>query len=155
MENKLLEIKAAITAALAAVGLFLGWKGVLALAWALVMCIDYITGSAAAIKAKEWSSKVAREGIWHKLGMIVVVATVFIVDMIMAVSIPNIPLLNISWPDPLCPLILVWYIFTEIGSIIENAGKMGAPVPAFFVSVMKVGFNVVNKAVEEGTKKNE
>lgn len=155
MENKLLEIKAAIVAALAVVGAFLGWKGILALAWVLVMCIDYITGSAAACKSGEWSSKVAREGIWHKCGMIVVVATAFVVDVIMSVSIPNIPLLNISWPDPLCPLILTWYIFTEVGSIIENAGKMGAPIPAFFVSIMKAGFNVVNKAVEEGTKKNE
>ena len=27
------------------------------------------------------------------------------------------------------PVVLVWYIFTELGSIAENAAAMGAPVP--------------------------
>ena len=31
----------------------------------------------------------------------------------------------------LCPLVVIWYILTEAGSIIENAGALGAPVPGW------------------------
>ena len=37
----------------------------------------------------------------------------------------------------LCPLVLVWYIVTELGSVVENAGKLGAPVPGFLLRYMK------------------
>ena len=30
------------------------------------------------------------------------------------------------------PIVLLWYILTEAGSIIENCGRLGAPVPAWF-----------------------
>ena len=29
----------------------------------------------------------------------------------------------------LCPLVVIWYILTEVGSIIENAGALGTPIP--------------------------
>ena len=29
----------------------------------------------------------------------------------------------------LCPCVLVWYLLTEAGSIVENAGALGAPIP--------------------------
>lgn len=152
MEMKLLELKAAIAAVFAALGVFLGWKGILALAWVVCMLFDYISGTAAACKAGEWSSKVAREGLWHKGGMIIMVMVSFLVDMIMLAAIPNIPVINIAWPAPVFPLVLSWYIFTEIGSVIENAGKMGAPVPEFFVKIMKVGFKKIDEVVSKQTE---
>ena len=36
-------------------------------------------------------------------------------------------------------VVLVWYIFTELGSIAENAAKMGAPVPAWLVRLLAEG----------------
>ncbi len=28
-------------------------------------------------------------------------------------------------------IVAAWYIFTELGSVIENAAKLGAPMPKF------------------------
>ena len=35
--------------------------------------------------------------------------------------------------------VLVWYIFTELGSIAENAAAMGAPVPGWRVRILAQG----------------
>ena len=43
------------------------------------------------------------------------------------------------------PVVLVWYIFTELGSIAENAAAMGAPVPGWLVRILAQG--------KEGAKK--
>jgi phage-related holin len=37
----------------------------------------------------------------------------------------------------LCPLVVVWYILTELGSIAENAAAMGAPVPEFLKKILQ------------------
>ena len=37
------------------------------------------------------------------------------------------------------PVVLVWYIFTELGSIAENAAAMGAPVPGWLVRILAQG----------------
>ena len=46
---------------------------------------------------------------------------------LMLVICGNIPVLNITWPGMILPLVLAWYIITELGSILENAIKLGAP----------------------------
>lgn len=35
------------------------------------------------------------------------------------------------------PIVLVWYIVAELGSIVENAGKLGAPIPKFLVKAIQ------------------
>lgn len=80
MNGNLLTVKTAIVAFFTALGAFLGWKGVMLLAWVLVMALDYLTGTLAACHVGEWSSSVAREGIWHRGGMIAVVAVAAISD---------------------------------------------------------------------------
>ena len=84
MENKLIAVKASMAAACTAVFSFLGWKGILALGWILVMALDYLSGTAAACKDGEWASGKAREGLWHKFGMIFAVMVAGIADWIMA-----------------------------------------------------------------------
>ena len=37
------------------------------------------------------------------------------------------------------PVVLVWYIFTELGSIAENAAAMGAPVPEWLLKLLAEG----------------
>ena len=62
--------KAAVAAVLGGLTALWGWFGWLVLAWLLCMALDHGTGTAAALRAGEWSSKVARDGLWHKLGAV-------------------------------------------------------------------------------------
>ena len=148
MEDKLMAFKAGIAAFFTALGAFLGWQGIMAMVWVAAMALDYLTGTAAACRAGEWSSRVARDGLWHKGGMIVVVAVAAIADGIMAVLCTNIPI-GIAWPVLILPLVLAWYIITELGSILENAVKMGAPVPEWLVKLLKAGLKAVGDMAEE------
>lgn len=110
--DRLTTIKAAASAAAAALTAFWGWTGWLAAAWFLAMLLDYATGSAAALRAGTWSSRCAREGLWHKAGSVAGVL--------------------------LCPLVTAWYLLTELGSVVENAGALGAPLPQFLVRAIAV-----------------
>ena len=145
MERNLLAAKAAMAAAWTALAAFLGWKGIMALVWIAAMAMDYITGSAAAMKTGDWSSKVAREGLWHKCGMVCAVAVGALADGVMVVIIGNIPALGMEWPGLVLPLVLAWYILTELGSILENSVKMGAQVPKWLTKLLKAGRDAVDR----------
>ena len=97
-----------------------------------LMALDYLTGTLAACKTGQWSSTTAREGLWHKGGMIAVVIVSALADWIMVLVAAYIPI-GIQWPGIIMPLVLAWYIITELGSILENAVKMGAKVPDWLV----------------------
>lgn len=146
MNETVLTTKAAITAFFAAIGALIGWKGIMILAWAVLMAMDYLTGTFAAMKAGEWCSKKAREGAWHKLGAIVVIIVSAIADGIMLVICGNLPVLNITWPGLILPLMLAWYILTELGSILENAIKLGANPPAWLTGILAAGLKAVEGA---------
>ena len=148
MEEKLMGFKAAMAAFFTALGAFLGWQGIMAMVWVCAMALDYLTGTAAACYAGEWSSKIAREGLWHKGGMIAVVIVAAIADGVMAVLCTNLPL-ALEWPVLILPLVLAWYIITELGSILENAVKMGAAVPEWLVKLLKAGLEAVKDAAGE------
>lgn len=147
MNENLLTVKTAIVAFFTALGAFLGWKGVMLLAWVLVMALDYLTGTLAACHDGEWCSSTAREGLWHKGGMIAVVAVAAISDWIMVLVAEYIPI-GIQWTGIIMPLVLAWYIVTELGSILENAVKIGANVPAWLVKLLKSSANLVEAAGE-------
>lgn len=151
MNDTLLTTKATITAFFTAVGIMLGWKGIMALAWASLLALDYVTGTFAAMKAGEWCSKKAREGAWHKAGAMIVVIVAAIADGIMLVICGNIPVLNITWPGMILPLVLAWYIITELGSILENAVKLGANPPAWLTQILAVSLKAVENMGETAT----
>ena len=148
MKDELMAFKGAMAAFFTALGAFLGWQGIMALVWVAAMGLDYLTGTMAACKAGQWNSTTAREGLWHKSGMIVVVIAAAIADGTMSVVCENLPL-EMFWPVVILPLVLAWYIITELGSILENAVKMGAPVPPWLISLLKAGRKAVDDAVEK------
>ena len=127
------SFKAALTALCAALTALWGWFGWVVVAWIGFMLIDYATGSAAALRAGEWSSKTARDGIWHKLGSVAAVIVAGILDVVIGHLLGNVPGVELpfTYTVLLSPLVVVWYILTEAGSIIENAGALGAPIPAW------------------------
>ena len=148
MDKTINSIKAAAAAVLGLLTGLWGWMGWLVVGWAACMALDYLTGSLAAAKEGEWSSGKAREGIWHKCGMIVVVAVAAGVDMLLSLVLANLPLveLPIQYPGLVCPVVLVWYIVTELGSIAENGAAMGAPVPKWLVKLLAVSKSAVDGA---------
>ena len=148
-QNMFLWIKAAVTALCAAFSAAFGWLGWLVLAWAVCMVIDWISGSAAAASKGEWSSAVARAGIWHKAGMGVVVIVAAMADGVLGVAVENLPVLGIQYTVLILPVVLVWYIFTELGSIAENAAAMGAPVPEGLIKLLAAGKRAAEKCVTD------
>ena len=135
-DNIFLWVKAVIAAACGAFTAAFGWLGWLVVAWAACLVLDWLSGSAAAASRGEWASSVARDGIWHKAGMIVVVCVAALTDAVLSIAVENLPGLGITYQNLILPVVLVWYIFTELGSIAENGAAMGAPVPSWLLSLL-------------------
>ena len=125
-----------------------GWLGWLVLGWVFLMALDYATGSAAACKDGIWSSARAREGAWHKCGMIVTVIVAASADLLISAVLGNLPLVELpfEYSGLICPVVLVWYIVTELGSIAENAVDMGASVPRWLLRLLAAGKDAVDGA---------
>ena len=142
------SFKAAVAAVCAALTALWGWFGWLVVAWIVCMIIDYATGSAAALRAGEWSSKSARDGIWHKLGSVVAVIVAAVLDMVIGRLLAHVPGVELpfTYTVLLCPLVVIWYILTEAGSIIENAGALGAPIPAWLTKMIAALESKVDQA---------
>ena len=138
--SKAMELKAAISAVLAGMTAFWGWTGWLVVIWLVALVLDYATGSWAALSTGTWDSAVARAGLWHKLGSIVAMLVALLLDVALA-EIVNYGDLGFELPfeykSAFLPLVAIWYIVTELGSIIENAARLGAPVPKFLISSLK------------------
>lgn len=128
--EKATKIKAAFAAIVATLTALWGWMGWAIMIWVACFLLDYLSGSAAASKNGEWSSKIARDGVWHKLGEIFAVLVAAMCDIALHVIV-NSSSVEIGFEIPVIvtPVVLMWYILTELGSIAENAGKLGAPVP--------------------------
>ena len=156
MDEKMFAVKTAIAAFFGVLGEFLGWKGVMLVVLVILMALDYVSGSLAAKKNGEWSSKVAREGLFHKGGVILVVTGALLADLLFAAAIPVIPVFGgFQNPGLFLPLVLAWYIITEIGSVLENAVKMGARVPKWFVRAIEKAEKSVDKAGEKAAGEEE
>ena len=149
--NLFLAVKAAIVGVAGAFSAAFGWLGWLIVAWVVCMIADYLSGSAAAMKSGTWASATARAGIWHKAGMIAVVAVAAMADGVLGTVLEQLPSLPIQYSVLILPMVLVWYILTELGSILENATAMGAPVPEFLVNTL----SAVKEKVEDTAEKND
>lgn len=118
------------------------------LALAIAMIIDYITGMAAskteAIDHPDdpsygWNSKKGAKGILKKVGYLSIIAVAMMVDWIILHVAADIGF-EIALKAFFGIMVAVWYLLNEALSIIENAGRMGAPVPDWlkkYITVLK------------------
>ena len=150
--NIFLAVKAAIVGIFGAFGAAFGWLGWLVLAWIGCMVVDYISGSSAAMKAGQWSSAKARVGIWHNAGGLGVVIVAAVADNVLSLVVASVPGISIESTGLLLPMVLVWYILTELGSILENAAAMGSDVPPFLIRILASAKEKVEVATGEDTE---
>lgn len=151
--DKATEIKGAITAVLAFLTALWGWLGWAVLIWFFCLLLDYISGSAAARRNGEWSSAIARDGLWHKLGEIFAVVVAALCDIALTVILDMAPVsLPFDIGPLITPLVLLWYIITELGSILENAGRLGANYPDWLKRMLKQYKDTIDHSmgVDEG-----
>ena len=159
MKQLYLTFQALLTAILAWLSARLGILLPVMCLLLVAMVMDYITGMLASKKesldhpndpAYGWSSKRGAEGIIKKVGYLCIIAVAMIVDYIILHVAAQIGL-QITLKAFFGLLVAVWYILNEALSIIENAGRMGAPVPSWlakYVAVLK------NKIDSQGGEKN-
>lgn len=123
----------------------------------IMMAVDYLTGMIASKKeaiehpedpSKGWNSKKGAIGIFKKVGYLCVIAVAMVVDFVIVKVAVSLGYTEISAKAMFGLLAAVWYLLNELLSIVENAGRMGAPVPqwlAKYIAVLK------NKIDDSGT----
>ena len=52
----------------------------------------------------------------------------------------------------LTPLVIIWYIVSELGSILENSANMGAPIPGFLKRALEKVKVSCDSAAEDENK---
>lgn len=123
MDNAVKNILAAVCAA---AGFVFGDLNGLMIALIALIILDYISGVIAAIVEKKLSSEVGAKGIAKKIFMLLIVAVANIVDI-------NV----IGEGHVLKSVTIVFYIANECISLIENAGRLGVPVPKKLLDVLE------------------
>ena len=149
MEHNVPWLKVALAALFGAGSAIWGWFGWLVLAWVLCMAGDYLTGSAAAIKRKNWNSDRARAGLWKKAGMLFAVCVAVGLDLLVGLILRGTHI-RLPWDYTvlIAPLVICWYCLTELGSILENAHKLGAPLPGWLKKLLESAKQSVDDAGE-------
>lgn len=152
-ENFAVQFKLCLAAALGTLTALWGWFGWLVLVWAALMLADWLIGSAVAAKDGKWSSAKMRAGAWHKGGMIVIVCVALTADWLIGTLLHNLPAVNLpfTYGVLLGPLVIVWYVVGELGSLAEHAITMGAPCPAWLPKILEAGKDAVDKVGGELT----
>ena len=154
--EKATEVKAALAAVIAFFTTLWGWMGWAVFIWVACFLLDYLSGTAAARKSGEWSSAIAREGVWHKLGEIFAVLVAALCDIALRVILEGAGIdLGIAIGPLVTPVVLLWYIITELGSIAENAEKMGAPVPSWIKRSLKQYREKIDREHEPPNEKED
>ena len=123
MDNILKNILAGVCTVLSF--LFGDMAGLMVALVALII-LDYISGVIAAAVEKRLSSEMGAKGIAKKIFMLLIVALANIVDI-------NV----IGDGHVLKTVTVVFYICNECISLIENAGRIGVPVPKKLLDVLE------------------
>lgn len=125
MNTTILNFKLIISSIGGFLGLLLGGIDGLLYSLILFVVVDYITGVMCAIDKKELSSEVGFKGIARKIIIFSLVAVANILDV-------NI----LGQTGVLRSVVIFFYISNEGISILENASKLGLPIPEKLKSIL-------------------
>lgn len=81
-----------------------------------LMVIDIMLGLMCAFAARKLSSSISRKGMFKKAATLLLIAATAALDPF----VPNVPIAMIT---------TIFYAATEALSIVENAGRLGIPIP--------------------------
>lgn len=119
-------IKGVLAAVCSVFGFVFGDMDGLMIALIALIVLDYISGVVAAAAEKKLSSEVGAKGIAKKVFMLLIVAAANVADM-------NL----IGEGHTLKSVTAVFYAANECISLIENAGRLGVPVPKKLLDVLE------------------
>lgn len=111
------------------------WSVMLQVLTAMIM-LDYATGLLASGVEGKLSSKAGFKGIAKKIGIFLFVAVAHFVDLALGITMIQ-------------DAVIFFYVGNELISLIENAGRMGLPVP----SVLQKAVDIFKGKEDEITKK--
>ena len=134
------SIQAGLTVVGGVVGYFLGGLDGLLIVLLVFMVIDYITGIMCAIKEGTISSKTGFAGICKKILILILVGMSNMLDVYV-----------LQTGSMLRTAALFFYISNEGVSILENAGKLGLPIPSKIKNVLA---QLHDKAEDTSSKEN-
>lgn len=112
------KVQMAITAIGGWLGYFVGGMDGLLTALLILMTIDYITGIMCAIVDRQLSSAVGFKGICKKMLILMLVGVAHIVDLHV-----------VGTGEALRSAVICFYLSNEGVSVLENAGRLGLPIP--------------------------
>lgn len=116
MGNVINYIKSGFIIGISYLGYFLGGFDTLMITLLLFMLADYISGIVNAIIKKKLSSQIGKKGIAKKVYILLLVGCVNLLG-------------NAIGIDELRYLVITFYLANEGISILENASKIGLPIP--------------------------
>lgn len=157
MEKLYYFIQGAVAGAIAWLSARLGILFPVLVVLVAMMIADYISGMMAskteAIDHPNdsnygWSSKKGAKGIIKKVGYICIIAVGMVVDFIIIKVAAEIGF-QINTKAFFGLLVAVWYLLNELLSIVENAGRMGAPIPEWLRKYIAVLKNKIDTSNEE------
>lgn len=157
MERYLTLLQLFITAVIAWLSDRLGILLPLLAVLCVFMVIDYLTGMGASKKeaidhpgdtAYGWSSRKGARGILKKVGYVCVIVVAIALDYVIVILAGQIGI-DAHGNTFFGLLATVWYILNEMLSITENAGRMGADIPAWLLQYIAV---LKDKIDDEGDK---
>ena len=112
------------------IGAFIGWfvGGADGFIYALItfVMVDYLTGLMVAVLERKLSSEIGFKGIFKKVLIFILVAIAHIIDTYL-----------IQNGSAIRTAVIFFYISNEGISIIENATKIGLPIPEKLKDVLK------------------
>ena len=126
MEKVNLIFKTLVAAGGAAISYFYGgWSALLQVLLAFVI-IDYVTGVLASAMEGKLSSAIGAKGIAKKVLIFVIVAVAHLVDT------------SLGEAHVFRDATIFFYLANELLSILENAGRVGLPIPPMISKAVQV-----------------